>query len=264
MRREEIGDMILRAREAQKLWAAMSYGKRAGHLKKAGKWLTAHGNEIIETIHRDSKKLPMDALSAELLPAVRALEYYRKQGKRFLAPRRIKGSSLLFNKKSCLVYKPYGVVGIISPWNYPFSIPFSGVIMALLAGNAVILKTASSTLNVGRLLAELFRAAKLPDGLFNYVELPGRVAGSTFIGGAVGIYGATAPGVDKLFFTGSTAVGRELMALAAPRLLPLVLELGGADGPSSWKTPTLTGLRRGWFGRPLQMPANLVEAPSVS
>jgi succinate-semialdehyde dehydrogenase/glutarate-semialdehyde dehydrogenase len=208
----------------------MPYGKRAGYLKKAGKWLAIHGNEVIRTIHRDTGKLPIEALAGELLPAVMALDYYQKKGKRFLAPHRIRGGSpLMFNKKSYMSYKPYGVVGIISPWNYPFAIPFSEVIMALLAGNAVVLKTASLTLNVGRLLVEMFRAAKLPEGLFNYVELPGTVAGPVFIGSPGTAIRVAVPGVDKLFFTGSTAVGRELMALAAPRLLPLVLELGGAD-----------------------------------
>jgi succinate-semialdehyde dehydrogenase/glutarate-semialdehyde dehydrogenase len=125
----------------------------------------------------------------------------------------------MFNKRSRLVYKPYGVVGIISPWNYPFAIPFSEVVMALLAGNAVILKAASATPGVGRTLEALFNAAELPDGLFNHIEMPGSEAGPAFIRG----------GVDKLFFTGSSATGSELMALAAERLLPLVLELGGAD-----------------------------------
>ena len=110
-------------------------------------------------------------------------------------------------------------MGIISPWNYPFSIPFSEVVMALLAGNGVILKTASNTSGCGRLIAEIMKPAELPDGLFVNVEMPGAEAGPAFING----------GIDKLFFTGSTKTGKELMALAAGRLLPLTLELGGAD-----------------------------------
>jgi succinate-semialdehyde dehydrogenase/glutarate-semialdehyde dehydrogenase len=85
---------------------------------------------------------------------------------------------------------------------------------------------------VGRLLAELFAAAELPPGLFTHVEIPGREAGPAFINGGPagnGLAGEGPAGVDKLFFTGSTRVGKELMALAAGRLLPLVLELGGAD-----------------------------------
>jgi succinate-semialdehyde dehydrogenase/glutarate-semialdehyde dehydrogenase len=215
----EIEQAALKAREAQKIWAGFSYRKRSGHLKKAEVWLASHADEIIETIHADNGKLPIDALAAEVLPAIMAISYYRRKGKKFLASRPVGGGSILmFNKRSRLVYEPYGVVGIISPWNYPFSIPFSEVVMALLAGNAVILKTASVTPNVGRTLEAIFTAADLPHGLFTYVEMPGQEAGPAFINS-----------VDKLFFTGSTATGKELMALAAPRLLPLVLELGGAD-----------------------------------
>jgi succinate-semialdehyde dehydrogenase/glutarate-semialdehyde dehydrogenase len=135
----------------------------------------------------------------------------------------------MFNKRSRMIYKPYGVVGIISPWNYPFAIPFSEVVMALLAGNAVLLKTASVVPGVGRALGDIFSGEELPEGLFSLVELPGAEAGPAFITGGTAGDGGPSGGVDKLFFTGSTAVGRELMAQAAPRLLPLVLELGGAD-----------------------------------
>jgi succinate-semialdehyde dehydrogenase/glutarate-semialdehyde dehydrogenase len=226
MKKDEIKEVILRARKAQKLWGELPYRERSKYLKKAGAWLVFHADEITEIIHTDNGKLAIDALAAEVLPAVMAINYYRKKGRRFLASRPTGGGSILmFNKKSRLVYKPYGVVGIISPWNYPFSIPFSEVVMALLAGNAVLLKTASATPKVGRALEAVFAAADLPQGLFTYVEMPGQEAGPAFIGTADN----PAAGVDKLFFTGSTATGRELMALAAPRLLPLVLELGGAD-----------------------------------
>ncbi|MDR0402487.1 MAG: aldehyde dehydrogenase family protein [Treponema sp.] len=224
MTARDIGGVIENARAAQKIWEEKPYRERAACLKKAAGALASDMDCIVETIHGDNGKLPLDALAAELLPALLAMKYYLRRGKRFLAPRRIRGGSLLmFNKRSVLVHKPWGVVGIISPWNYPFSIPFSEVVMALLAGNAVLLKTASLTPRVGAALEKIFTAAELPPGLFNYVEMEGRNAGPAFIGTVRN------PGVDKLFFTGSSAVGRELMALASPRLLPLVLELGGAD-----------------------------------
>jgi succinate-semialdehyde dehydrogenase/glutarate-semialdehyde dehydrogenase len=158
------------------------------------------------------------------------IDYYIRKGRSFTKARKLTGANLLmFNKRSRLEYRPWGVVGIISPWNYPFAIPFAEVVMALLAGNAVLLKVAGATKGVGRLLAELFAAAELPPGLFTHVEIPGREAGPAFINGGAVHSGAAPSGVDKLFFTGSTRVGKELMALAAGRLLPLVLELGGAD-----------------------------------
>jgi succinate-semialdehyde dehydrogenase/glutarate-semialdehyde dehydrogenase len=208
------------ARKAQAAWAAMPYRERARRLRLAGTFMSGHIDAIIGAIHRDNGKLPLDALAAELLPAFMSLDYYIRHGKRFMRPQALGGGNLLmFNKRSALVYRPYGVVGIISPWNYPFAIPFSEVVMALLAGNAVILKVASVTPGVGAALAAIFAAAELPAGLFTWAGIPGKEAGPAFI----------ASGMDKLFFTGSTATGRELMALAAPRLLPLVLELGGAD-----------------------------------
>jgi succinate-semialdehyde dehydrogenase/glutarate-semialdehyde dehydrogenase len=222
-----IAETIGKARKAQELWAALPYRERGRKLAKASHWLCTHVDEVVETIHRENGKLRIDALAAEVLPAIMGIGYYIRRGRSFLKPRNLAGASpLMFNKRSRLEYQPWGVVGIISPWNYPFAIPFSEVVMALLAGNAVILKVASATAGVGRLLAELFAAAELPPGLFTHVEIPGREAGPAFINGGAGKDGA---GVDKLFFTGSTRVGKELMALAAPRLLPLVLELGGAD-----------------------------------
>ena len=224
MTTQELTEIITRARKAQAVWAETPYRQRAASIRRAARRLAKDRDTVTDAIHRDNGKLPIDALAAEVLPALLAADYYIKRGRRFLAPRKVRGGSLLmFNKKSLLVHKPWGVVGIISPWNYPFSIPFSEVIMALLAGNAVVLKTASLTPNVGAALAAIFASPGLPGGLFTYVEMAGKDAGPAFIGSA------EQPGVDKLFFTGSSATGRELMARAAGRLLPLVLELGGAD-----------------------------------
>ncbi|MDR0643525.1 MAG: aldehyde dehydrogenase family protein [Treponema sp.] len=215
-----VSEIIVKARAAQKLWENLPYSEKAKRLKEAARSLGQSVDEIARVIHEDNGKLTIDALATEVLPAILAMNFYIKNGRKFVRSRTIGGRSLLmFNKTSRMTFKPYGVVGIISPWNYPFAIPFSEVVMALLAGNAVILKTASVTPHVGRAIARIFEEAGLPDGLFAYVEMPGKDAGPAFIAG----------GIDKLFFTGSTATGRELMALAAPRLLPLVLELGGAD-----------------------------------
>ncbi|MDR1949701.1 MAG: aldehyde dehydrogenase family protein [Spirochaetaceae bacterium] len=216
----ELSGAVAAARQAQALWVELPYTERARRLKKAGRFLAERVDDLTGLIHRENGKLSLDALATEILPAVMALDYYVKRGKKLIASRPVRGGNLLmFNKRSRLVYRPWGVVGIISPWNYPFAIPFSELVMALLAGNGVVLKVASDTPEVGRALAAVFTAADLPPGLFAHMEMPGREAGPAFI----------AAGLDKLFFTGSTAVGRELLALAAPRLLPLVLELGGAD-----------------------------------
>jgi len=216
----EVARCILASREAQKAWAGTAWKERSAIIGQVGTALVDLADELAELISRDNGKTRVDALATEILPAVMALNYYRSCGKRVLGPSRIGGGNILmFNKQSRLRKLPYGIVGIISPWNYPFAIPFSEVLMALLAGNGVLLKVASDTLAVGHAISELFAKSGLPAGLFAYVNMPGRLAGAAFIDG----------GVDKLFFTGSTEVGKELMGLAAPRLLPLVLELGGND-----------------------------------
>jgi len=208
------------ARSAQPAWAATPYAAKVQALKQVRRLLLERADELAAIISRDNGKVLVDALAAEILPAAMAVGYYIKAAKTVLKPQRIRGGNLLLlNKRSRIQAHPYGVVGIISPWNYPFAIPFSEVVMALLTGNGVILKVASDTLEVGRALADLFQAAGLPEGLFGYVVLPGSQAGPAFLEARV----------DKLFFTGSTEVGRTLMALAAPTLTPVVLELGGND-----------------------------------
>ena len=216
----QVGEAIEGARRAQPAWAASPYRERSRALGRVGKAIAARADELASIISANSGKTRVDALATEIVPAAMALRFYRSRGKRLLAPRRLGGGSILmFNKRSRLYRVPYGVVGVISPWNYPFAIPFSEIAMALLAGNGVVLKVASDSLAVGESLAAIFADAGLPDGLFAYVNLPGREAGDAFISG----------GIDKLFFTGSTEVGRELMAKAASRLVPVVLELGGND-----------------------------------
>jgi acyl-CoA reductase-like NAD-dependent aldehyde dehydrogenase len=208
------------AREAQKVWSDLTAKERSACLMKIRDYLVDAADELAEVIARDNGKTRTDAMVAEVVPATLALTYYCRKGALFLKDRRLMPASwLLANKASKIVRVPYGVVGIISPWNYPFAIPFSEVIMALMAGNAVILKVATETQMVGRALERCIHAADLPPGLFTHVNLPGRLAGDAFLDA----------GVDKLFFTGSVAVGKSLMARAAQSLTPLVLELGGND-----------------------------------
>jgi acyl-CoA reductase-like NAD-dependent aldehyde dehydrogenase len=121
-------------------------------------------------------------------------------------------------KRGRLLREPHGVVGIISPWNYPFSIPATETLAALVAGNAVVLKPSELTPLVALELASLLHAAGVPEEVFQVV------VGESVAGAAL----VHAP-IDKLVFTGSVATGRRIAAAAAERLLPVVLELGGKD-----------------------------------
>jgi acyl-CoA reductase-like NAD-dependent aldehyde dehydrogenase len=121
-------------------------------------------------------------------------------------------------KSGWLVREPHGVIGIISPWNYPFSIPATETLAALVAGNAVVLKPSELTPLVALELAKLLHAAGIPEDAFQVVIGDGS-AGAALLHSPI----------DKLVFTGSVATGKRIAAAAAERLLPVVLELGGKD-----------------------------------
>lgn len=211
---------VMEARAAQPGWAALPLRRRTRCVRLMRDYIAAHADEISGAISRSTGKTRNDAMSAEVLPSAMAAAYYARIAPRIHRPARIEGGNILFfNKVSYLTRVPFGVVGIISPWNYPFSIPFHEVIMALLAGNAVVLKVATQTQAVGDCISEMVAASGLPKGVFHLVQAPGSVTGTAML----------EAGVNKLFFTGSTAVGRELMAKAAASLTPVVLELGGND-----------------------------------
>jgi len=217
---EEVKYAIHRAKSIQPIWSKRSIRERVNSLRPIRQFLSGHADEIAETISRDNGKTRIDALTTEVLPAMMAFSYYSKHAREFLKDQHLKASSILFaNKRSYIRRESFGVIGIISPWNYPFAIPFSEIVMALLAGNAVVLKIASETQMVGRLLEKCFQSAELPKGLFAYLNLPGKIAGDAFLEN----------GIDKLFFTGSVSTGKYLMKKASETLTSVVLELGGND-----------------------------------
>ena len=121
-------------------------------------------------------------------------------------------------KRGRLEFEPYGVIGIISPANYPLAIPFNEIIPALVAGNTVVLKPSDFAPQVGVAIRGLLNAANLPPGVAQVI------LGDGLTGKAL-----TAAPIQKLIFTGSVATGKRIQAAAAERLLPTVLELGGKD-----------------------------------
>jgi acyl-CoA reductase-like NAD-dependent aldehyde dehydrogenase len=217
---DDVRKAVQKARAAQVLWAAMPVKKRVKHMKKIRDHIIRNIDEISEIIARDNGKTRADALIAEVVPSTMAISFYCRKAASFLRDRKLPLGNIAFiNKRSRIARVPFGVVGIISPWNYPFAIPFSEIIMALLAGNAVVFKAASETQVVGYALKECITAAGLPEGVFTYLNMPGSLAGDAFL----------ECGVDKLFFTGSVPVGKYLMKKAAETLTPVSLELGGND-----------------------------------
>jgi acyl-CoA reductase-like NAD-dependent aldehyde dehydrogenase len=213
-------EIFARARAAQAKWASLSFSERKAHVLKMRDYVVSHAEELAAIVSRDNGKTRMDALTTEVIPSALAADWYAKNVEKTLAPKNLAmGSILFFNKRNRLERVPLGVVGVISPWNYPLSIPFGEVVMGLMAGNAILLKVAAATITVGQAIEKIVAAGELPDGLFHHiVGSGGRISKAFFENG-----------VNKLFFTGSVPTGKTLMAEAAKTLTPLSLELGGKD-----------------------------------
>jgi succinate-semialdehyde dehydrogenase/glutarate-semialdehyde dehydrogenase len=217
---DELSRMFAESRMAQPVWAAVPVKERARVITRVRDYILEHADEIADLITRDNGKLKVDALAAEVMPAVLAANFYAKKASHFLRTKWIRpGSLLLAYKWSREVRVPYGVVGIISPWNYPLEIPFHEIVTGLLCGNAVLHKASSETLLVGLKITECFQLCGLPRGLLHFVNMPGWHVGKAFLKN----------GIDKLFYTGSESIGKILSRLASETLTPLSLELGGND-----------------------------------
>ena len=145
------------------------------------------------------------------------LQYHLKKTAAFFRPRRVPMGWMAW-KKGFVQREPLGVVGVISPWNYPFILSFCPVVTAVFGGNGVVLKPSEHTPYSGLLVEDLARDAGLPEGLVQVVVGRGDT-GEALVRG----------GLDKIFFTGGPRTGRAVLAAAAESLTPAVLELGGKD-----------------------------------
>ncbi len=213
----DVNRAVAKARSAQPPWAALSFKGRARYILRAKDILLDRQDEVCELISGEVGKPVVEAMTSEVLPVANLMDYFARKSAKLLREEQFT-LSVFRNKKSCVSFNPLGVVGIISPWNYPFSIPAGEVVMGLMAGNAVLLKPSEYTPLVGLKIGELFCAAGLPDGILQVLTGDGST-------GAVLVESA----IDKIFFTGSVRTGRQVAESAARRLVPFVLELGGKD-----------------------------------
>jgi acyl-CoA reductase-like NAD-dependent aldehyde dehydrogenase len=203
----------------QPAWAELPLKARAAYMRRAADALLEDLDQIAELLTQEQGKPRAEAYTMELLPTVDALHWIAKQGPKILADEKVRMSqAFLATKKSRFSYEPIGVVGVIAPWNYPWSIPFGEVAIALMCGNGVVLKPASLTPLLGEAIRRVFEKGGLPEGLVRVVHG----------GGAVGDALAKSS-VGKVFFTGSVEVGRKVGEVCAERLKGSVLELGGKD-----------------------------------
>jgi acyl-CoA reductase-like NAD-dependent aldehyde dehydrogenase len=217
---EEVAEAVRRARGAFPAWSKTPYSTRARILRRAASRLAEGAEEYGRIIGSETGKTQLDALLAEIFPTCDLLHYYAKKGEKFLRPVKVGGSAVLPGRKAYYTFEPRGVVGVIAPWNYPFTLASGPVISALAAGNTVVLKPSSQTTASGKILEEVFKAAGLPPDVLQVITGSGPVTGRALIQSSE---------LDMLFFTGSTEVGIEVNRAAAEGLVPVVMELGGKD-----------------------------------
>ncbi|PYS50530.1 MAG: succinate-semialdehyde dehydrogenase [Acidobacteria bacterium] len=216
---EEVAESVKRARRAQVSWAGQSFHERARIVMRARRIVLDEMEEIALLISRETGKPVVEAISMELVPTLDLMQFFARRSRKLLRPQKINiGQYGLMGRTSRIVYKPLGVVGIISPWNFPWAIPLGEVVMALMAGNAVVLKPSELTPLTGLKIGDVFRRAGLDEGLLQVLTGDGRT-GAALI----------EAGVDKIMFTGSVATGKRVAESAAKTLTPVVLELGGKD-----------------------------------
>jgi succinate-semialdehyde dehydrogenase / glutarate-semialdehyde dehydrogenase len=215
---EDVATVVDSVAQVQPFWAQLTLRDRARYLERAAQVLIDEADDVRDLIVAEQGKPRNEAFSMEVLPTIDALHWIAGEGPRLLADERVPMPQLfLKTKQSAFTYEPLGVIGVISPWNYPWSIPFGEVALALMAGNGVVLKPASLTPLIGERIVHVFERAGVPEGLVGAVHGPG--TGSALV----------RSNVAKVFFTGSVDTGRGVGEECARRLKGCVLELGGKD-----------------------------------
>lgn len=214
-RPSDVRDVVQRARRAQEAWKNVPLEERCERLLRLRDAYVDRAEEVIEIVSRETGKPRNEALTQELFVFVDLLTYYCKNAPRILAEQNL-GLHLFKHLSSQVHYVPRGVVGIVSPWNFPFSIPMNDVAAALVTGSAAVVKPSEVTPLVMKKAKEIFDASGMPEDLLGVVHGDG-ATGRALI----------ESGIQKLVFTGGVATGRKVAAACGEALVPCVLELGG-------------------------------------
>jgi acyl-CoA reductase-like NAD-dependent aldehyde dehydrogenase len=215
----EVPRVLEHARQAQRAWARIPAAGRAAAIRPLADVLLGRRREIAEIITRENGKPLAEALLSDVLVSIDSVLWHVRHAPRLLRPERVRHHNPIFwGKKGRLEYEPFGVVAVISPWNYPLAIPLTAVVAAIVAGNAAVVKPSERTPWCGAMLGELFDQAGLPTDLVQVIQ------GSQELGRALI---ESLP--DKVVFTGSVAAGIRVAESCGTRLIPSILELGGKD-----------------------------------
>ena len=212
---QEVAAAVAEARAAQPAWEAMGVERRLRLLRRWADLVYAERKTGVQIIRAETGKTEPQA-HEEILVIDAAVAYYYYTAAELLRPK-TRRSLLPLLQKARVYYKPYGVVGVISPWNFPFLLAFLDMVPALIAGNTVVIKPSEVAPFSARWGADLMYRAGIPHNVVQIVNGAGQTGA------------ALVDTVDYVMFTGSTAVGRKIAARAGERLIPCSMELGGKD-----------------------------------
>ncbi|NGQ97438.1 aldehyde dehydrogenase family protein [Brevibacillus sp. SYP-B805] len=213
---DHIEEAVRAARAALGTWARLTGAARGEHLYRMAAVLERHADELAKLASREMGK-PIAEMRGEVTRGVNLLRYYAAEGVRAI------GSVIPSAEASVLQYSkrvPLGVVGVITPWNFPVAIPIWKIAPALICGNTVIWKPAEIASLTATRMAEIFAEAGLPAGVLNLVIGRGGVIGSAMVEEA---------DLQAISFTGSTATGTSIAAACARRNIKYQTEMGGKN-----------------------------------
>ena len=208
------------AKDAFPEWSHTPVEERQKILARWLEIMLDEAEELSRLVSMEGGKPVGEAQLVDVFPGLESLSYYSERLDEMLAFRPERPNQMLFaHWQAGYRFDPLGVLAVITPWNYPVTIPMGEIVPAVGAGNTVVFKPASATVLVGLALGDMARRAGMPPGVLNTVALPGSATDALL----------DHPDVTKVFFTGSVPVGRHVGLRCAERLVPAQLELGGKD-----------------------------------
>ncbi len=211
----EVQAAVERTRIAQEAWGLLPVEERAERVLRFRDAIMDRAEEVVDLLARETGKPRHEALSHEVFALADLITYYCKNAASILAPREVP-LHLLKHRRSVLHYVPRGVVGIISPWNFPLVIPMGDTVAALITGSGVVIKPSEVTPLIALKAKEIWDSTGLPEDLLQVVTGFGET-GKALIDA----------GVQKIVFTGGVATGKRVAAACGEKLIPCVMELGG-------------------------------------
>lgn len=213
----DLKTMLEKCQIAQNDWSEKTLRYRSKLLTKVRKEIVKNIDEIIELLALETGKTNAEAFN-EIFPALEHLKFISKEGPKYLKKEKRK-PGIIKSKRGYVNYIPYGTIGIITPWNFPFFLSLLPIAESLLAGNAVIYKPSELTPLIGIKIHEIFLKVGIPDDLFQ-IAIGDGVTGASIV---------RSPKTNMINFIGSVEVGKEIATVCGEMMKPVLLELGGKD-----------------------------------